>query len=554
MTTRTPSARARGLIALALGFCVAAVALAGNPAATPIERKDKQARKRHEEILARIKKGDVDLVFLGDSITDGWGGDGRTSTGTAVYKARWAPLKAANLGVGADATSHALWRITKGGELKGISPKLVVLMIGINNVANGNKPEQIAEGHAALIKAIQANSADTKVLLLGTFPAGKEPTHKWRAAVKAINALLAKQADGDRVRFLDIGDKFLDASGKLTNAFGSDHIHLTAKGYTVWADAIEPTVKAMLSGGPAPKPTPGKGKRTRWVHAEGDVVKKGKGAWVERQKTGEFHFVEKSATAEFVELFDKSRGYTVRLTDDAMLIKGGKGDLPTFDDFTKIRDGKWADGGSAPVTPTGSTELGKLSEKYESSGRGPGTVSSGVGDPGGVSYGTYQLSSKMGRADAFVKKFYPKEFAGVRAGTSEFTAKWKDLAKKDAAGLHRNEHAYIKETHYDVQAAKVLRTLKLDVNTRHKVIRDVVWSVAVQHGPNASVIVNALKGKDVAAMSDADLVNAIYDERSRKRSDGKLVYAPGLDAKWTAGLAGRFAAEKRDALAMLGGT
>src|SRR3954468_17267270 len=96
-------------------------------------------------------------------------------------------------------------------------------------------------------------------------------------------------------------------------------------------------------------------------------------------------------------------------------------------------------------------ELGKLSEKYESGTRGPGTVSTGKGDPGGVSYGTSQLASKVGRADAFVKRYYPDRFKDLKGGTDEFTAKWKELAAKDPKALHANEHAYIKETHYDPQ-------------------------------------------------------------------------------------------------------
>src|SRR5437868_5572367 len=90
--------------------------------------------------------------------------------------------------------------------------------------------------------------------------------------------------------------------------------------------------------------------------------------------------------------------------------------------------------------------LGKLSEKYESGGRGPGTVSTGKGDPGGVSYGTYQLASKIGRADEFVKKHYPEEFKGLKGGGDEFTKKWKELVAKDPKALHTNEHAFIKET------------------------------------------------------------------------------------------------------------
>src|SRR6516165_2314194 len=87
--------------------------------------------------------------------------------------------------------------------------------------------------------------------------------------------------------------------------------------------------------------------------------------------------------------------------------------------------------------------LGKLSEKYESGGRGPATVSTGVGDPGGVSYGTYQLASKIGRADEFVRQYYPEEFKGLKGGSPEFTKKWKELADKDPTGLRKNEHEFI---------------------------------------------------------------------------------------------------------------
>jgi len=219
-----------------------------------------------------------------------------------------------------------------------------------------------------------------------------------------------------------------------------------------------------------------------------------------------------------------------------------------FATFTKLQDGQW-------VTTFPDAELGKLSEKHESSGGGPGTVSSGVGDPGGVSYGSYQLSSKRGTADAFVKRYYPKEFAGLKAGTAAFSAKWKALAKKDRAGLHNNEHAFIKETHFDVQVAKLVTDLKLDVLTRSRALQDAVWSVAVQHGPKTALIVNALKplvkAKPLSRQADEELIRAIYTERGRLKPNGKLVYASNLDAKWTARLIARFTAERKEALAAL---
>ncbi|HVL13683.1 MAG TPA: hypothetical protein VM529_14035 [Gemmata sp.] len=199
--------------------------------------------------------------------------------------------------------------------------------------------------------------------------------------------------------------------------------------------------------------------------------------------------------------------------------------------------------------------LGKLSEKYESGGRGPGTVSTGKGDPGGVSYGTYQLASKVGRADAFAKKYYPKEFAGLTGGTPEFTAKWKELAAKDSKALHANEHAYIKETHYDPQVKKLAKDLVLDVAKRSAAFRDVVWSVAVQHGPNTDVIVTALKPllakKKLDELTDEEIIRAVYAERGRKDADGKLVRFRRVSDDWIPGLTRRFENEMKDALEML---
>ncbi len=200
-------------------------------------------------------------------------------------------------------------------------------------------------------------------------------------------------------------------------------------------------------------------------------------------------------------------------------------------------------------------ELGTLSEKYESSHRGPGTVSTGEGDPGGVSYGSYQLASKAGRADEFVKKHYSTEFAGLKGGTPEFTAKWKELAAKDQKGLHANEHAFIKETHYDPQVAKLRKDLGLDVTKRSAALRDVVWSTAVHHGPNTDVIVVAVKPlltKDpITNITDEAIIRAVYAERGRKTPDGKLSRFKLVSDSWIPGLSKRFVNEERDALEML---
>jgi hypothetical protein len=199
--------------------------------------------------------------------------------------------------------------------------------------------------------------------------------------------------------------------------------------------------------------------------------------------------------------------------------------------------------------------LGQLSEKYESGGRGPGTVSTGEGDPGGVSYGTYQLASKVGRADEFVKKHYPAEFKDLKAGSNEFTKVWKNLAMDDPAALHKNEHEFIKVTHYDPQAKKLKMDVALDIDERSAALRDVVWSTAVQHGPNSGLIAKVVKEltkeTKLADITDETLIKAIYAERGRKDNEGNLVYFKRVSEKWKPALSKRFVNECADALELL---
>lgn len=202
-------------------------------------------------------------------------------------------------------------------------------------------------------------------------------------------------------------------------------------------------------------------------------------------------------------------------------------------------------------------ELGILSAKYETGGRGPGTVSTGVGDPGGVSYGSYQMASKMGVVQRFVTQAgfqWAKDFQGLTAGTAPFTAVWKKIAADQTDDFQRAQHAFIKRSHYDPLAAKVLAENKVDVNTRSFAVQNAIWSTAVQHGGATPII-----GRAMATLScdcsdptyDKQLICAIYAERGRKKPDGNLAYFGKSAPSVQAGVAKRFQNEQADCLAML---
>ena len=201
--------------------------------------------------------------------------------------------------------------------------------------------------------------------------------------------------------------------------------------------------------------------------------------------------------------------------------------------------------------------LGELSAKYETGGRGPGTVSTGAGDPGGVSYGSYQMASKMGVPARFVAQSgFPwlSDFQGLKAGSAPFTACWKRIASAETDAFQRAQHAFIKKSHYDLLAAKVLNDDGLDVNTRRRALQDVIWSTAVQHGGATPIIHRAIANVSVPTTDpsyDEKLIRAIYAERSRKKADGNLAYFSKSSPSVQKGVARRFRDELQDALAML---
>jgi lysophospholipase L1-like esterase len=218
------------LVASGLSAC------AQGPETVVARPREGQWMDLHRRFAERAKQGNVDLLFLGDSITAGWHGN-------EVWKRFYGPRNAANFGIGGDRTQHVLWRI-QNGELEGIEPKVVVLMIGTNNASSGTA-EEIAQGVTAIVETLRHRLPRAKILLLGVFPRGEKP-NSTREKLAAVNAQIARLDDGSHVRFLDIGKAFLSQDGSISRDIMPDYLHLNRRGYRIWADAMEPMLWSML--------------------------------------------------------------------------------------------------------------------------------------------------------------------------------------------------------------------------------------------------------------------------------------------------------------------
>jgi lysophospholipase L1-like esterase len=221
-------------------------------AVKPEPRKNKDGEpekgwmKRHEKFVDMARKGNIDVLFLGDSITDAWGGEGhgKKAPGAKLFAEEFEPLRAANFGIGGDRTQHVLWRI-ENGELDGIQPKVVMLMIGTNNLGS-NSAAEIADGIKAIVQEIHKKSPRTKVLLLGVFPRGPKPGPQ-RDKIKEINNTISRLDDGGKtVKYLDIGGGFVEPDGTISKEVMYDFLHLTPRGYQIWGDAVKGPIKELL--------------------------------------------------------------------------------------------------------------------------------------------------------------------------------------------------------------------------------------------------------------------------------------------------------------------
>ncbi len=218
------------------------------PADVPSSRVDQNSLIAHGQLVRKASQGGIDLYFEGDSITRRWGtSDAAWKPMMENWTANFFGWNAADFGWGADSTQHILWRL-KNGELDGVNPKVIVLLAGTNNVSGRDSADDVARGVEAIVKTCREKAPKATIILTAIFP--RNDNMRLLPKIDAVNAKLAKMADGNHVRFLNVNAGLADASGKLYDGMTVDNLHPSVKGYQIWADGLKPMLTELL-GAPA---------------------------------------------------------------------------------------------------------------------------------------------------------------------------------------------------------------------------------------------------------------------------------------------------------------
>jgi lysophospholipase L1-like esterase len=194
-------------------------------------------RARHERQLRSTKRASAKVVFLGDSIVEGWGS-------APSYREQFAKYTPVNLGIAGDYTQNVLWRI-EHGALDGMQPAALVLLVGVNNLAGGFTPEQTAAGVSAVVASVQARLPSVPIVLLSILPARRGPSDPLRTKIVEVNRLLAKLS-GPQVTVLDLGSSLLEPDGTISQLTSPDALHPSAAGYERLTAALSPVVEKLV--------------------------------------------------------------------------------------------------------------------------------------------------------------------------------------------------------------------------------------------------------------------------------------------------------------------
>jgi cephalosporin-C deacetylase len=234
------------------------------PADVATPRMDANSKLAHEQLLAKRKAGQIDVYFLGDSITRRWGAtDEQYKDLLAHWRQNFHGWNAANFGWGADKTQHILWRL-QNGELDGVNPKIVVLMAGTNNVGKASplgdyeaRAGEVARGITAIVREIRQRAPGATLVITGITP--RNDNSAVNPVINRANMLIGRLADGKSIRYINISEQLAFPDNQFREGMSHDGLHFTVKSYQVWADALKPIFTEIL-GPPgaedrAPPPT-----------------------------------------------------------------------------------------------------------------------------------------------------------------------------------------------------------------------------------------------------------------------------------------------------------
>ena len=242
------------MVQTAVCFAVLESAAIAQADVRPLARSDRNSQIAHEQLVEKARRGGIDIYFEGDSITRRWGAsDPQYRELLANWRSNFFGWNAADFGWGGDTVQNVLWRVSNG-ELDGVRPRIVVLLAGTNNI--GNTPrggvdtavgDEVVTGIGEVLAVVRAKAPEAVVVLTGITPRrDRDGGTSLMSTIDAINSRIARLADGSRVRYININDRLAASDGRLVEGMTGDGLHLTVRGYQVWADALKPIFTEVL--------------------------------------------------------------------------------------------------------------------------------------------------------------------------------------------------------------------------------------------------------------------------------------------------------------------
>lgn len=200
---------------------------------------DDRWMSQHNRHVLETKEREPDVVLIGDSII-------HHLQYRTVWHELFEPLHCLNFGISGDSTQHVLWRI-HNGELDNIQPKVVVILVGTNNV--NDSPEDTAEGIIEIVKTVRGRLPDCHIVIVDLLPRGQHENHL-RERNKAVNKIVRAQVQGwPRVETVAADKGLVQPDGTISHLDMLDYLHLTDNGYRKAFQELHELLLQLLSEG-----------------------------------------------------------------------------------------------------------------------------------------------------------------------------------------------------------------------------------------------------------------------------------------------------------------